>query len=376
MERANIKKEVVDINNICCAKILKQDVKKYKIIYKGERMKVNREELLNAVTTVRPATSRIEDMANLYFSGEHIVAYNNSICCHAPFKSDFSFIVNTDLLYNFLLKISADEINMMLQEEKLLLKVKGTKATFTTILESDIVNRAEKIKEEIDSLEIKDLPEDFVEGAFLCMFSASRDPSLGTLTCLNIKGKQISCSDNKRVSIYLMKEEMEEIMIEASIASLLYKLKDTEITGYSVSDAWIHFHTSTNILLSVRRILGTYPDFSSFFVKFGGTKISLPEELKNSIEVASLIIDKEETSVNHRVSINLSKNKIECKASSSQGEITKSPEIEYDGKEVSFSINPTFLLQVLEKATTMYIKEGKAMFRAGSFRHIMMLPSS
>ncbi|GAG37445.1 unnamed protein product, partial [marine sediment metagenome] len=176
-------------------------------------MKVHRNELLNAIKTVRPATSNIEDMSNLYFSGEDVVAYNDKMCLHYPFKSDFTFLINGNLMFNFVEKVDTEQITMAVKDDKLIMKAKGMKATLTTVLESEIIDRTKKVKEEIKDLSVHTLPDNFVEGAYLCMFSASSDPTSGTLTCLNVNGKKIITGDARRGSLFTMKGEMESFMI-------------------------------------------------------------------------------------------------------------------------------------------------------------------
>lgn len=345
-------------------------------------MKVHRDELLKAIETVRPATANIEDMSNLYFSGKDIVAFNNKTCLHSPFESDFSFLVNGKLIDDFVSRVDTEEIVMALKENKLIMKAKGMKATLTTVLESEIVDRTNAIKKEFDALEWYALPDDFIKGAFLCMFSASKDPASGTLTCLHVDGKYLVTGDNRRVSLYTMKEELDGFMIEALIASELKKLEEVNLSMYSMSDSWVHFANEEGTTLSIRRIMGEYPDFRTMMNKSikeakVGAKFKLPEGIKEVVETASLTVEGYGVSVSHSVAIELSKNKIKCVGiSDTKGTIEKTSKIIYDGGDISFSISPTFLLGVLNKATTVTISENKqqAVFRSGGFKHLMVLP--
>ncbi len=348
-------------------------------------MKINRDEIFKAIQIARPATANIEDMSNLYYSGEDIVAYNDKMCIHAPFKSDFSFLLNGNLMFNFIEKVDAAEVHMSLQgkkgeEKKLIMKAEGIKATLTTVLGSEIIERSKKVKEELTSFTAYELPPDFTEGAHLCMFSASNDPAMGTMTCLKVEGNELKTGDKRRGSIYTMKEEMESFMIEAKVASELKKLEDTEqekITMYGVTDSWVHFGTESGVYLSVRKILGEFPDYSGAMDRIKGTKIKLPAGIKNAIETSSLIVEGQGVSTIHSVRIELSKNVLRCVGKSDiRGTIEKESKVSYEGDDIYFSISPTFLLEILNTATTVIIKEEKdlALFRSGSFRHVMTLP--
>jgi len=341
-------------------------------------MKVNRDEFLKAISTVKPATSQIEDMSNLYFSGKEIVAYNDRMCLHFPFESDFVFLINGTLLFSFLSKVSSEELVMSVKDDKLLLKSADEKATLTTVQESEIISRMNLVKEEFVKLKKKTstLPENFIEGSYLCMFSASSDPSSGTLTCVSIDGAMIGSTDGNRLSAYALSEEMQPMMFEASVASELKKLSEMGLSKYIISDSWIHFVTDSGATLSVRKIMGEYPDLQKMIKTFRGkTKVKLPDELKEAAEIASLTVDTEKTLAS-TVKIELSKNKLKCVGSSEKGTIEKTSKVDYSGEGVSFSIRPNFLLEVLNKATMMLISNDDrlAMFRSGNFRHLMVLP--
>ena len=75
------------------------------------------------------------------------------------------------------------------------------------------------------------------------------------------------------------------------------------------------------------------------------------------------------------VYIRIKGEKLTCKAKKEIGWIEKTIDIEkYDG-ELKFMINPIFLSQVLDKATTVIISENKALFVNEDFNHIMALPT-
>jgi len=257
------------------------------------------------------------------------------------------------------------------------MEAKGTKATLATVLESEIIERVKEVRAELDKATFYEIPEDFIYGAFLCMFSASKDSALGTMTCLHVKGKTLTTGDNQRGSEYIMKGEMDEFMIEASVAAELKVLEEIKITSYGISDAWVHFITAEETRLSVRRILGEFADYHTMISSIKGKKIKLPDGIKDTVDIASLIVEGHGVSMVHSIKIELSKNELKCVGTSeTKGTIEKTTVVSYDGADVSFFISPSFLIEVMNKATTIIINEDntKALFRSERFKHVMVLP--
>lgn len=84
-------------------------------------MQVNRKELLDSVERVKPAIASqkvIEELQNVWFSGESITAYNSSsLGIRIPFKSNLSGGLRGNLLLDLLKNSRAKELDVELKEE-------------------------------------------------------------------------------------------------------------------------------------------------------------------------------------------------------------------------------------------------------------------
>ena len=67
------------------------------------------------------------------------------------------------------------------------------------------------------------------------------------------------------------------------------------------------------------------------------------------------------------------KGTITCEARKKIGWVRKDIDFKYQGEEFKIAINPYFLSQVLEKATTMKTNESLSLFLSGEFRHAIAL---
>ena len=73
------------------------------------------------------------------------------------------------------------------------------------------------------------------------------------------------------------------------------------------------------------------------------------------------------------VEIEIEKNKIRCRGKSEVGEIENETDIISSHDKIIFSINPMFLLKILEHSSKMIYKDNRALFDAGNFQHLMAL---
>lgn len=333
-------------------------------------MQINRHQLQTALNLVTAGLSKLnssEQMQHFIFTGENVVTYNDFICVSHPFKTDFKHSVNSDDLLKILNKISSETIEINLEDTTLIVKTAKTKAKLVSNVEDTISELISELESQVQD-EWSALPEDFIEGAYLCMFSASKDMTLGTLTCLNITGNKMYSCDNVRMSSYEMSGEMEDILIQASCIS---ELKKIGVTQYSVSESWLHFLSDDGVRISIRRLKGSYMELEEMF-HVEGAKIKLPEDLTSCIETAS-VMSEGDSLIDKSVSISIDAGFLTVKASKTRGSVEKKTEINYKRTPIFFRTNPIFFVEILKHVTAMTVGENAIMLRSGKFRHVLAI---
>ena len=331
-------------------------------------MKVNRKDLLNALTAVKPGLAQkdiIEQMTHFIFTGNNIVAYNDRTCVYCPFETDFECSVSSADFYKIISKISAEEIDLSLKGSNLVIKSKRTTAKMSILIEDEITEMLKSLEKET-GVTMKKVPQDFLEGIFLCMFSASKEQTKGTLVCINITGSTLISSDNVRASMYEMDSKMDDFKLPAySVPSL----NDLAVTKYGLSDNWLHFMNKDGIRISVRQLIGDFPDYVRM-LKVEGPKVRLPKELKDTLETVS-IMSPGEIVTDKMVDIEIMNDLITCRTKKDRGSIERTIDIKYKKDPVRFKTNPVLLSQVLDSATRMTIGKGALLFESKKFKHVL-----
>lgn len=338
-----------------------------------EQFKINRNELLKVLNALKPGLASkaiVEQSTHFMFLGKDVATFSDQVAIIHPLKTDVSFSVKGDEFYKIISGTEEGEIIFNLEDDKLTIESEGTSAGMPTLI--DDKDKVEKLVNNLKK-EMKnwiDLPEDFIQGCFLTMFSAAKDLSMGTLSCLYVKGENIFSSDSIRASWAVVSGEMPEFLIPVKDVQELVKFSN--LTSYCMSDNWVHFKTEDNVTFSVKKVLGTFKDLTKRF-NVEGESLEFPKELKEILKSITFLAEGD-VDLNKVISIKIEKNKIICRAEKETGWIEKKLDFKYKGTPISFLINPIFLSQVLDKTTSLTICDHAVLFQAEAFFHIIMLP--
>jgi len=330
-------------------------------------MQLEREDLLRALEKLQPGLSPkelVEQMTQFNFLGKYLVTYNEIVSVFVPFETDFVCSVKADVFQGILSKLTEKEMELSLVENPtkdsegevvaisyfLKLQTKTAEAEFPVLIEGDISEAMRNLQKDIADTEWLEVPKDFSSGAYVCMFSASRDPADNTMTCISIEGEDIISCDNSRATWYKMESPMESFLVQADVAKELRKYKPN---GYKIGDNWIHFRNSENgIIFNARRVKGKMRDIRPFFGK-EGMNFNVPAELKEALELAG-VVNAEDNPADRLVELAIKDKKAVCSAWRDGGaRVKKQVSIPfYQGEEVSFFINPDFMMEIIDHSET------------------------
>ncbi len=340
-------------------------------------MKVQKAELISALAKVKPGLAKkeiVEQATHFIFANGEIVTFNDQLCIMHPFDSDVEFSVKGEEFFKIINNISEEEFTMTVDDSTVKIKSKSTKASLSTIVgeTATVTHLIEKIKAEIAGKDFwKPLPKNFIEGLYLCAFSASKDLATGVRACVAIKGETAYSTDGLRASMYVFGSKVDELLIPAKDALELSKYKVKE---YGISENWVHFRTKDGIIFNCKAMKGDYP-YKAVHALFEDDEpaVSFPETLKDAVN-AVIILAEGDVDINKVINVDVSSGKITCKAEKERGRIEKTVSFDYKGDDFSFVINPIFFNQILQHATGLNLYEEKAMFSSDNFWHVVALP--
>jgi DNA polymerase III sliding clamp (beta) subunit (PCNA family) len=348
-------------------------------------MKVDRKKLLELLSLAKPALSKkeiVEQTVHFIFTGEDIAAFNDELAITVPYVTDFSTSVKGEELYKILSSIKEDEVDLSVEDNQMRISSKKTKAGLSTLVgeKERVTDLIERLKQVTKGKKFwKKLPEDFIEGIYLCMFSASKDMTTKVKCCIAVKDDLIYSTDNLRISKFVMSDVVDEMLIPVRDAMELVKY---DVTNYGFSDGWIHFQTKDNVMFNCRTMEGEYPYASiNRFFKEPTKEITVPEELEEVMKAAAIVAEGD-VDVAKMVEVHIEEGKITVRSEDKGRKwMTKEIEIEgFEGDKITFFTNPIFFAQVLKKSTKLWLIQNdeypdKCCFNSENFYHVLALPA-
>lgn len=336
-------------------------------------MIIQKKDLLKVMQLLKPGIAKkdiIETFVHYIFTGEDVVTFNDEICLSHPFKTEFTCSARADELFKTVNGIKEDSLEISITDTQMDIKSAGTRANLaiTPVEESikfvEILGLAEAWNNMVD------LPEQFLRGAFLCMFSASKDMTKGKYTCVCVSDDYLYSADGMRLSRYKLGTPMGvSTLIPARNIEELVKFP---VDKFHLTDSWCHFGTPDGVIFSSRVMDGEFHDINPYF-EIEGKRVRLPDGLRDLVSSVSFMTDGK-VDKDKKVVLTVDSDKITCKGEKNQiGRIERDLDFEYAQEGFSIDINPVFLNEVLEKATIMKVSQSAALFTSGSFQHLISL---
>jgi len=278
-------------------------------------MILNRTEFINILKAIRPGIgdSKVEDaISHFRFGKNFISSNNNNIFIVHPFEeNDFNCFVPFNECFDLLNKLSDKEVSIFLIKNKLEITTKDTNIKLTTI------NKSEEEFPEVPK-KWRKLPDNFLDGCFMCMFSASKDNNMSFLNCLSFEGDDIISSDDLRISKFKLNSKVKSFLIPVKTIVELIKFK---VIKYSIEDSGVVFKTKDKVLFFARTINDTYPDCEEQF-KFNGKEFIFPEEIKQAVKLTETMSEGE-SDIEKKINITIKSNKIYVHGKNEVGEVKK-----------------------------------------------------
>lgn len=329
---------------------------------------MKRQELLNVLGNVKPGIASkdiVEAMTYFYFSGSSIITYNDKISIQHPFKTDFSLFVKAKDLYGVISKLSASDVSLTKNGDKLNIKAKTMNANLAIIKDEEVIKRIDNVQKSLDGAEFKPVSDNFCNSISLCSFASSTQESEQSLTCVHVDGNDCIASDNMRVAHAIMDEPMDEMFIKATEIKNLNAINPTE---YAVTKSWLHFKNEEDCIFSIRKVDAKFPDFLPFF-DFEGDSVALPKNIIEGMDITSVFADDTTPTIN----LNFEKGVCIVSVKSDSGNAKHRSKIDYSGKPINFSINPNFLKEMMVHTSSIIIADDKARLETENFSLITML---
>jgi len=333
-------------------------------------MKINRKELLHVLNLVQPGLDKsetVEQSNTFVFQDEQVFTFNDEVAVIVDYKTDFEGAVQAEELYKLLSKVPEEEMELVGSENEL--KVKGKKARAGIRFNSEIELPIEEIGK---PKKWHELPENFLEGLQMCVFSTATTGLASVLGCVHVKDDIVESCDDFRLTEFVMSAELneeDELLIPAGPAKHLIANKVTE---YATTDGWLHFRDGDGLRFACRTIDGDFPDLEDL-LKVSGTQVTLPDDLKPMLDRAG-IFTTEEFGKNERVDIEMKKGALIVSGEGPAGWYKERTKVKFSSDTgIKFAVQPRFLIQVVDLLDTVLIGKSKLLLKGDGFKHVVAL---
>lgn len=330
-------------------------------------MKINREQLLQEITEVKPGLGNglsIQNSDCLTFKKGLVQTYNDQVLIQHPCCLKIEATIKANSLFQLLSKLTDEELEIECSDS-LLISTKRSKASLTIEQSENPINI--KIPTKTFPL-IKGMKEAFS----FCQFSAGKDMSREAFINLHIHNNIVESCDGFRLTRYTLKKSSEiEMFVPASIIKDLIAY---ELSSYGETEGWIHFMNSGGLIFSCRVTKSKYPNLDSL-CKVEGVKLHLPKDLSKAIERAN-IFSETEFSQDQEITVSIMEKKLILEGKNIYGKYRERLPLKYKGNPIQFVVNPSLLKELLSLHNEVIIGEadkqgkGRLKIQGENFEHV------
>lgn len=326
------------------------------------------ENLLKALTIVKPGLGTkelIEQSTAFAFKDDRVVTYNDEISISHPVEDlNITGAIKAEELYQFLSKVTTDEIDIKINEDETELIVKAGKSKASFTLQNEI-------KLDLSQLEgkkkWKDLPDEFISALTFVSFCCSKDASTPALTCVHITPDRMEATDRYRVVRYPVESSI-DLLLPAEAIPVIKSINPSKIC---VDKQWVHFKNADETILSCRVFSAEFPIVKQFF-DIDGVDLKFPAKLTEILERAA-VFAKRDYLYDEAVIITLSEKQITVQATCDSAKFEESTVMKYNGKELTFKIIPHLLRDILKEEATITLAAEKIKFQTDKWEYIAVL---
>lgn len=303
----------------------------------------------------------VEQYKYIIFDGEYIKTFNGKICVFFPFKTDFICAVPSNELIRIIKGMHDEEISLEIINNQFIISSENVDSGLNTMKDVDDCDMGPLPR-------LFRLPEDFKQALDLCSFCCSTDVT-DPLNGVYVKGDNVYGSDDIRISHCKIGKELKFPFL-IPLESVL-SLKDFNIIKYGFNEGWIFFKDLDGSFFCSRLIDQDYNEDPSEFFEFEGKEIIFPDGMKEMVEKVLVLVEGD-SDIEKKINVVISEGKLTCKASNDKGWINTHVVVPID-KDITFSINPLFFIQILNKVEVAVIGEDRILFETEKFKHLIAL---
>lgn len=357
-------------------------------------MKVNAQDFYKALKLIKPGMDKYLERYSLFrlsdvvlFGAGWISAVNEHFAVFRKFETGLKGLIHLPELQESLRKIGSERVEITQNGSSVEITNGSSKVTFKIVpWPEEKLERVKQAMLDINTTEWSQVPACFFEGLKLALVSAE-ESDRGKLRGIVACGDKIIATDNYRISVYTLSEELlkkEPLKLKKDQVEILLKTfgqSEKVLWGLPMRDSgWLYFRTH-NLIFGIKLIdMEDYPldnvlkAVKRFESGMGTKEYYLPVGLEQVLKKADVLapVGKYEMNFSTEIFLKTEDSKLVIRATDSVGEFIDSIPWDQDPLPGEIGLSPVYLRDILKVTRKFRVAPEGVIFESPNFKYLMM----
>lgn len=305
-------------------------------------------EVLNRLSGILTNKGIVDNSDRFIFKEDVVYAFDGETLIQSKFETGVRGAVEGQSFLKYLDKMANSKIELVQNENCIDVKKGRSVASFKTEVENELPI---EINNEIDW---KKCPANLLEAMTACSYTCGHDYTDMRTVVVHVKGDVAESTDEERITRYSLKKKVKDEFFVP--VDLINHLSRFGIVNYALSSDWLWFKNQNDDIICHRNISfgQEYPDLEQIVQQCQeGKTINFPDKMYDAVEKAAIFQSDLKIESDRKIVIRCKSNKIKVESHGTHGDYCEVLNTDLD-KSFSFAINPSFLMQIMEKSDSIF----------------------
>lgn len=305
-------------------------------------------DVLNRLSGILTNKGIVENADRFIFNKETIHVFDGETFIQCQFQSGITGAVEGQSFYKYIEKMSTSKIELVQGEDCINVKKGRAVASFKIEDQNDAPIDMNK------EVTWRKCPSNLVQALTACSYTCGKDFTDMRTVVVHIKGNIAESTDEERITRFTLDRKVKDEFFVP--VDLINHLSRSKITQYTLSDDWIWFQNQNGDIICHRNIVfgEDYQNLEEVVDQCQeGKAIELPDKMYDAVEKAAIFQADLKIESDRKIIIRCKSGKIRVESHGTHGNFCEILSTDLE-ESFSFSINPAFLMQIMEKSNSIF----------------------
>lgn len=336
------------------------------------QLKTMKDEIVRVLEQTSPALSEKEiiEQSDCYvFHDNKVITFNDEIACFVEFDTQGLVAAVKGRLLRDLISTMEEDKSITLEVVDGKFKVKGRRKATEILMQDKIILPVDEIEK---PEKWRSLPDGFGDALAVVVRCADIRQGDKSLNYVHVLPDYMEACDNDQYCRWVLPVKIKApVLIKRSAAKAI-----SDIDPVKISDTrnWIHFRSRGGQIISARKYVDDYVDWSEIVDKPVGRPVDFPTSLIETMRRIRLVV-KDSEEEDPKVVISLTKKEVTLTAEGANVRHTERKKTTYTGPDIRFSTSPAVIETIIAQQETVHVSEDETamLVRAGGYTYIASL---